>query len=126
MAEVTKNTDESRFEIHVDGELAGWLDYTVGRLDDVVLPHTFVEDRFGGQGLAGELVRAGLDDIRKQGYRVDPQCPYVQGWIEKNPEYHDLVADSSSFAKGLGREAAEAVEDLEDVAGVDAASDPRI
>lgn len=119
MAEVTKNTDENRFEIHVDGELAGWLDYMVDE-GVVALPHTTVEDRFSGQGLAGELVRAGLDDIRTQGYRVDPQCPYVQGWIEKNPDYADMVAtDAADDVEG-------AADDMEDVTGVDPSSDPRI
>lgn len=118
MAEVTKNTDENRFEIHVDGELAGWLDYMVDE-GVVALPHTTVEDRFSGQGLAGELVRAGLDDIRTQGYRVDPQCPYVQGWIEKNPTYADLVATDDADVKDVA-------DDMEDVTGVDPSSDPRI
>ncbi|NLD77477.1 MAG: N-acetyltransferase [Acidimicrobiales bacterium] len=118
MAEVTKNTDENRFEIHVDGELAGWLDYMVDE-GVVALPHTTVEDRFSGQGLAGELVRAGLDDIRTQGYRVDPQCPYVQGWIEKNPTYADLVATDDADVEDVA-------DDMEDVTGVDPSSDPRI
>ncbi len=119
MAEVTKNIDESRFEIHVDGELAGWLDYVVGEHGAIALPHTRVKDEFGGRGLAGELVRAGLDDIRSQGYRVDPQCPYVQGWIDKHPEYADLVGRT-------GSDVTDVADTMEEVTGIDPTGDPRI
>lgn len=92
MADVIKNTEDHRFEVHVEGELAGWLDYIVGSRGVITLPHTVVEERFRGRGLAGDLVRAGLDDIRSQGYLVRPKCSYVQGWIAQHPEYDDLVA----------------------------------
>ncbi|MDO5535348.1 MAG: GNAT family N-acetyltransferase [Propionibacteriaceae bacterium] len=120
MADVTKNTDKNRYEISVDGELAGYADYVVGEHGVIVLPHTKVEERFSGQGLAGELVRYALDDIRSEGYRVDPQCTYVQGWIGKNPEYADLVAHKD------GVDADEAADGMEEVTGVDPTSDPRI
>lgn len=119
MAEVTKNTDEGRFEIHVDGELAGWVDYEAGEHGVIALPHTIVEERFGGRGLAGELVRAALDDIRGEGYLVDPQCPYVERWISKNPEYADLVASSDADVD-------DAADTMEEVTGVDPSADPRI
>lgn len=119
MADVTKNTDKGRFEIHEGGELAGWIDYVVGDPGVIALPHTVVEERFEGRGLAGQLVQAALDDIRSQGYRVDPKCSYVQGWLEKHPEYADLVDVADSDVD-------EAAETMADVTGVDPSSDPRI
>lgn len=119
MADVTKNTDEKRFEIHVDGELAGYSDYVIGEGETVVLHHTVVEDAFSGQGLAGELTRYALDDIRDQGYLVDPQCSYVKGFIEKNPEYADLVGVDDQRDEDV-------IDEMEDVTGVDPSSDPRI
>ena len=50
--------------------------------------------RAQSSGLAGRLVRFCLDDIRAQGLRVDPACPFVAAYIRKNPEYSDLVAGS--------------------------------
>lgn len=102
MADVTKNTGAGRYEVHVDGELAGWLDYADAGDGVTALPHTIVEPRFGGRGLAGELVRTALDEIRAQGRRVDPQCPYVKAWIARHPDHADLVAP------GLGDSAAQA------------------
>lgn len=119
MADVTKNTDKGRFEIAVDGKLAGFADYRVGELGVVVLPHTEVDDAFQGQGLAGELVRFALDDIRSEGYRVDPACSYVRSWIDRHPDYADLVADDETSP-------VPADDDVEDVTGVNPSTDPRI
>lgn len=119
MADVTKNTDEGRFEIRVDGELAGFADYRVGEMGVVVLPHTEVDPAFQGQGLAGQLVGFALDDIRAEGYRVEPACSYVRMWIQRHPEYADLVADDTTVR-------APDEDDVEDVTGVNPASDPRI
>jgi predicted GNAT family acetyltransferase len=87
---------EGRYEIVVDGVVAGFTEVREGdgALD---LPHTVVEDAYEGQGLAGRLVREALDDIRAQGRLVHPFCPYVKGWIQKHPEYADLVDDPDRF-----------------------------
>ena len=99
MAQVSRNGADARYEIHVDGELAGWLDYV--EKDGVIsLPHTRVRDEFGGRGLAGELVRAGLDDIRSRGQLIRPVCPYVKAWLRKHPEYGDLVAPKDAGGPG--------------------------
>lgn len=91
--------EQSRYEIHVDGERAGLAEYH--RHDGVVaLTHTEVDDRFGGQGLAGQLVAFALDDVRARGERVQPFCPYVRRYIGQHDEYLDLVAaeDRDRFA----------------------------
>ena len=60
--------------------------------DVVTFPHTEVFDEFEGQGLASELVTGALDDIRAQGKKVVATCPYVARFIEKHPDYADLLA----------------------------------
>jgi predicted GNAT family acetyltransferase len=88
---VVDNKAGRRYEAHLDGTLAGVLTYTVE--DGVaVLPHTKVEPRFEGRGIGGKLAKAALDDAREQGLKVAPWCPFIAAYIEKNPEYADLVA----------------------------------
>jgi predicted GNAT family acetyltransferase len=89
--ELVDNEAAGRYEIHLDGELVGLADY-VRRGDVLSIPHTETSPEFGGRGLAGTLVKFGLDDIRARGLRVQPACPFVAAYIEKNPEYADLVA----------------------------------
>jgi predicted GNAT family acetyltransferase len=45
----------------------------------------------GGHGHGSTLVRAALDDVRARGLSVIPLCPFVKAYIEKHPEYADLL-----------------------------------
>jgi uncharacterized protein len=87
---------DGRYEIVVDGVVAG---HTEVKEDEgfLALPHTVVEEEFEGQGLASQLVRGALDDIRAQGRQVHPFCPYVKSWIQKHEDYADLVDDPARF-----------------------------
>jgi len=87
---VTDNAEKHRYEITSDGADAGSLDYelTDGGID---FTHTVVGDEFAGQGIAGTLVSHALDDARGRGLTVTPTCSYVKSYIEKHPEYADLV-----------------------------------
>ncbi|EFQ82119.1 hypothetical protein HMPREF0063_12827 [Aeromicrobium marinum DSM 15272] len=89
--EVRRNDDAGRYEILADGQVAG---YTEFRADGDVLtfPHTVVESAFEGRGLAGTLVAEALDDVRRRGQKIVPTCAYVRHFVEKHPEYADLVA----------------------------------
>lgn len=88
---VSNDTDRSRYEISVDGQLAGFAAYRVTD-GSVVLTHTEIEPEFENRGLGGRLAKAALDDIRRQGTTVTPQCPFIAGYIDRHEEYADLVA----------------------------------
>jgi predicted GNAT family acetyltransferase len=89
--QVTDNPARHRFEITVDGTLAGFVEYELsdGRID---LTHTVVRDEFEGKGIGGTLVKHALDTARERGLRVTPTCPFVADYIERHPAYADLVA----------------------------------
>ena len=88
---VEDNPEQRRYELSVDGRMIGIADYY--RTGDVmVLPHTFIEPRERNQGWGEVLVREALDDIRRQGLRIEPQCWFVAEFVELNPTYADLVA----------------------------------
>ena len=83
--------EKSRYEIR-DGERAlGFAAYE-RRGDTTVFTHTEVDPDAGQDGLGSTLVRAALDDVRGRGGSVVPQCSFVRGWIDRHPEYADLVA----------------------------------
>ena len=93
---VTRNEDESRWEARIGGELAGFAAY---QLTDelVVFTHTEVDPAFEGHGIGGAIVRQSLDQIRSAGvYDVVPVCPFYKAWLEKHPDYQDLVHQSSA------------------------------
>jgi predicted GNAT family acetyltransferase len=82
--------ERNRFELSVDGELAGFLIYRL-RPGLLALIHTEIEDRFGGRGLGGRLARFALDRARAEGLAVLPFCPFVNEWLKRHREYVDLV-----------------------------------
>jgi predicted GNAT family acetyltransferase len=89
--DVVRNEDAGRYEIRVDGEVAGFTLIEV-RADVTVMPHTEIDERFAGRGLATQLVKGALDDLRARGDKIVPRCPLVRAFIAKHPEYQDLVA----------------------------------
>jgi predicted GNAT family acetyltransferase len=73
-----------------DREIAG-LPYDVAGDDRLVLLATSVFPEFRKQGVATELIRRVLDDVRARGKTVTIMCPIVRTFIEHNLEYADLI-----------------------------------
>ncbi len=88
--EVADNPAEQRYEIHADGELAGFTKYRE-RPDRLDFIHTEIDDEYEGQGLGSQLVGRTLDDVRSRGLAVVATCPFVKSYIERHPEYADLL-----------------------------------
>ena len=90
--EVRNAPDRSRYEVFVDGDLAGFADYRV--VDDVVLfTHAEVFPRYGGQGVATRMAQESLDDVRRDGTKsIRPLCGFYVDYLRKHPEYADLLA----------------------------------
>ena len=83
--------ERRRFEVEVDGERAGFAAYR-RRGDEVVFTHTQVRPEDEGHGVASTLVRSALDDLRARGLHAVPLCPYVKAWLDRHPDYADVVA----------------------------------
>ena len=79
-----------RFVTVVDGHEA-YVEYRPVDERTLDFHHTYVPGELRGQGVAGKLVAGALDLARAQGYSVTPTCSYVQGFLQKHPEYADLT-----------------------------------
>lgn len=91
-AQVRDVPEENRFVAVVDGEEVGTAAYELGA-GVITFTHTVVDDAVEGQGIGSALVRHALDAVGRAGQRrVDPQCPFVAEWIERHPDYRDLLA----------------------------------
>jgi uncharacterized protein len=87
---VADNPMGSRYEARIDGKLAGVCEYELAD-DTVVFLHTVVAAEYEGQGVGTALARAALDDARARGLHVRALCPFIRGWMERHPEYSDLI-----------------------------------
>ena len=78
-----------RFEIEQHGHVA-YLEYNLaGKVLQLI--HSEVPEALRGRGVAAELAKSALDWARENGVKVDVICPSVAAYIEKHPEYSDLV-----------------------------------
>ncbi len=84
--------DRSRFEIRVDGDVAGFTEYR-RRPQLIAFVHTLIDPRFEGQGRASQLVRTALTEARSDGLSVLPFCPFVRAYIAGHTEYLELVPE---------------------------------
>ncbi|HEY0444453.1 MAG TPA: GNAT family N-acetyltransferase [Candidatus Limnocylindrales bacterium] len=89
---VADNPAARRFEATEGGRVVGFSTYRLTE-DRVVFLHTEVEPEVEGRGIGSRLVAAALDDVRGPGLRVTPRCPFVAAFIERHPDYQDLVRD---------------------------------
>lgn len=72
-------------------EAVGRLTYQ-RRGDTLVADHTLVPPEIGGRGVAGKLVEALIADARAEGWKIVPQCSYVEVAFRRHPEWADLRA----------------------------------
>jgi uncharacterized protein len=90
---VADNPARERYEISVNGELAGFTTYRLRPENRIIAVHSEVFPEFEHRGLASELARQMLDDIRARGLHVVPRCPFVAKYIHDHHDYADLVSD---------------------------------
>ncbi|WP_246244739.1 GNAT family N-acetyltransferase [Amycolatopsis pithecellobii] len=90
MTDVSRNDEKHRYEISVDGELAGFAQYA-DRGDQRILYHTEIAEAFGGRGLSKVLVTGALADVRAGGKRAVPVCPLVASFLRKHPDQADVA-----------------------------------
>ena len=86
---IEHNPSQSRFQ-WIEGHSLCVLDYELA--DGILtITHTGVPKAVGGRGIAADLSRAALDTARANGWRVRPLCSYVATYIDRHPEYRDLL-----------------------------------
>lgn len=89
---ILHNEAESRFETTIEN-LTALVDYR--KHDNVlIVTHTGVPQALEGRGIAAALTKALLDYVRNNNLKVRPVCPYTKAYIQRHPEYRDIVSGS--------------------------------
>jgi uncharacterized protein len=89
MPKVTDNAALSRYEMVVDGVTA-FVTYA-RHGDRLTLVHTEVPQALGGRGIGSSLATAVLEDVRRRGLSVVPECEFIAAFIKRHAEFADLV-----------------------------------
>ena len=96
---VHDNPAKHRFEYESQGERAVAIYSLEG--DVITFIHTLVPEALQGQGIAKQLVLAGLASARERGLRVIAQCPVFAAYMRSHLETHDLLAEEGRSLLGL-------------------------
>jgi len=84
------NINENQYEFHIEGYIPK-IDYIKSDDGDIFLTHTEVPIQVEGRGIGTQLVQKSIEDIDRQGLQLVPLCPFVLGYIRKNPEWKRIV-----------------------------------
>ena len=80
-----------RFATEVEGATA-FISYRERKGRVLDFDHTSVPIASRGGGIASQLTAHALRYARDGGYKVVPSCPFVAAYIERHPEYRELLA----------------------------------
>jgi predicted GNAT family acetyltransferase len=88
---VVNNENALTYEAISGDTVLGGLTYNFASDDRVVLIAAAVFPEYRGQGIATELIRFVLEDVRARRKTVTILCPIVWAFVDRNPEYADLI-----------------------------------
>ncbi|HEY5970644.1 MAG TPA: GNAT family N-acetyltransferase [Pseudoxanthomonas sp.] len=87
--QIAHDTESGRFSTEVEEHPAELVYRRQG--SRMIIEHTGVPNAIAGRGVAGELVRAALEYARAEGLRIVPACSYSAAYLQRHPEYADLI-----------------------------------
>jgi predicted GNAT family acetyltransferase len=92
--DIVLNEEKKRFELVEDGHMAR-VNYVMLSPTSIIYTHTVVPFALKGQGVASYLAQHVLNYARDNNLNVIPQCPFIRAYIDRHPEYDELVQKSS-------------------------------
>lgn len=104
--QIQDNPAQRRYEVIDDDgvTVAGFAAYR-NREASRIFTHTEVGEAYAGQGIASDLARFAVEDVRDTGLRLVPLCPYIARWLTRHPEFGDFVDWPDTPAAGQTAEA---------------------
>jgi predicted GNAT family acetyltransferase len=90
MSADASHVSRNRFEFDEEGETA-YLEFDLDDQGWMTLWHTEVPPRLRGRGIAGILAKTALEYARDHHLKVDVVCPLANSYMQKHPEFQDLL-----------------------------------
>ena len=79
--------EETRiYALNDEGALVAEITFPMTAPGVYTIDHTFVDASLRGQGAAGQLVQAAVEQITDNGGQVQATCSYAVNWLEKHPQ----------------------------------------
>lgn len=93
---VVENRDQSRFELHQEGETVSFANFTERPGGVVEIPVVATEPQHRGKGNAGRLMEGLLAILRASDRTIVPVCSFAAHYIRENPQHQNLLAQNNS------------------------------
>lgn len=90
-SEIKHDETDNKFYTVVDGSEA-YLRYLVKDKNTIELFKTYVPPELRDRGLAGDIVRKGLNFAEENNLKIIPTCSYVATFIKRHKEFEHLLA----------------------------------
>lgn len=87
---IVDNRERHRYLVRVAERVVAYSEYKL-EPDRIVFTHTVVKPDFEGRGVGTRLAQFALDDARSRGLRIVPICPFIRAYLERHPQYADIV-----------------------------------
>ncbi|WP_424964658.1 GNAT family N-acetyltransferase [Dinoroseobacter sp. S375] len=82
------NGSKGRYVLRRDGEEAE-VTFSVASPQTIIADHTGVPEALRGTGAGHALVAFMVEDVRAQGIKIVPLCPFVNAERRKHPDWAD-------------------------------------
>lgn len=89
-ATVRHDAAQQRYELLLSGQPRGVVEYRE-QGEQLVFTHTEVDPSLSGQGMGSVLAKGALEDARRRGKRVVPQCEFIADYVQRHNEWQDLI-----------------------------------
>ncbi|MEP0862425.1 MAG: N-acetyltransferase [Ignavibacterium sp.] len=87
--EVFHDKENNRFVITVEKQEA-FVEYSLNE-KEMNLYHTYTPPQLRGKGLAEKVVRTAIEYAKENSLKVIPSCSYVAVFMQRHPEYSELL-----------------------------------
>lgn len=87
--QLINNKTAKQYEFHIDDKIAR-IEY-IRVKNSIYLTHTEVPVGLEGKGIASNLIKATLEEVKSNNWTLAPLCPFVAGYIKKHPEWKSLL-----------------------------------
>jgi predicted GNAT family acetyltransferase len=90
MIDIKKDTNS--FYIGQQNKKDAEIHYVPTGKDKIIVDHTFVSESLRGQKVGEALVKRIVEFAREEGKMIIPLCTFAKSQIERNRDYHDILA----------------------------------
>jgi predicted GNAT family acetyltransferase len=94
--ELRNNKDEKQYEFQI-GNYTAKIEYIITNKGDIYLTHTEVPVALERKGIGSQLAEKTLKDIESLELKLVPLCPFIAGYVRKNPEWKKIMKEGVSI-----------------------------